>query len=69
VRRSRAALGQAANGTVDVAEDHARLEVMLPRPLAQIADKIQRAIQSQGKTMLQAREGNMAVYNAYKRRM
>jgi Putative polyhydroxyalkanoic acid system protein (PHA_gran_rgn) len=47
------ALGQAANGSVDVAEDHARLEVMLPWPLAQIADKIQRAIQSQGKTMLE----------------
>jgi len=26
---------------------------MLPWPLAQIADKIQRAIQSQGKTMLE----------------
>jgi Putative polyhydroxyalkanoic acid system protein (PHA_gran_rgn) len=49
----RRAGGQAANGTVDVAEDHARLEVMLPWPLAQIADKIQRAIQSQGKTMLE----------------
>jgi hypothetical protein len=47
------ALGQAANGTVDVAEDHAQLEVMLPWPLAQIADKIQRAIQSQGKAMLE----------------
>ena len=47
------ALGQAANGTVDVAKDHARLEVMLPWPLAQIADKIQRAIQSQGQTMLE----------------
>jgi two-component system, chemotaxis family, CheB/CheR fusion protein len=47
------ALGQAADGTIDVAEDHARLEVMLPWPLAQIADKIQRAIQSQGKTMLE----------------
>jgi hypothetical protein len=47
------ALGQAANGTVDVAEDHARLEVMLPWPLAQIADKIQRAIQSQGRAMLE----------------
>ena len=47
------ALGQAASGTVDVAEDHARLEVMLPWPLAQIADKIQRAIQSQGQTMLE----------------
>ena len=47
------ALGQAASGTIDVAEDYARLEVMLPWPLAQIADKIQRAIQSQGKTMLE----------------
>jgi Putative polyhydroxyalkanoic acid system protein (PHA_gran_rgn) len=47
------ALGQAASGTVEVAEDHARLEVMLPWPLAQIADKIQRAIQSQGTTMLE----------------
>jgi hypothetical protein len=58
VERTRAAClnfrhRQATNGTVDVAEDHARLEVMLPWPLAQIADKIQRAIQSQGKTMLE----------------
>jgi Putative polyhydroxyalkanoic acid system protein (PHA_gran_rgn) len=47
------ALGQAASGTIDVAEDHARLEVALPWPLAQIADKIQRAIQNQGTTMLE----------------
>jgi Putative polyhydroxyalkanoic acid system protein (PHA_gran_rgn) len=47
------ALGQAANGTVDVAEDHARLEVTLPWPLAQIADKVQRAVQSQGTAMLE----------------
>jgi len=47
------ALGQAANGAVDVAEDHARLEVTLPWPLAQIADKIQRAIQAQGRAMLE----------------
>jgi Putative polyhydroxyalkanoic acid system protein (PHA_gran_rgn) len=47
------ALGQAANGRIDVAEDHARLEVTLPWPLAQIADKIQRAIQSQGTTLLE----------------
>jgi len=47
------ALGQAANGTVDIAEDYARLEVTLPWPLAQIADKIQRAIQSQGTAMLE----------------
>jgi putative polyhydroxyalkanoic acid system protein len=47
------ALGQAASGTIDVAEDHARLEVSLPWPLAQIADKVQRAIQSQGTAMLE----------------
>jgi Putative polyhydroxyalkanoic acid system protein (PHA_gran_rgn) len=47
------ALGQAANGTIDIAEDHARLEVTLPWPLAQIADKIQRAVQSQGTAMLE----------------
>jgi Putative polyhydroxyalkanoic acid system protein (PHA_gran_rgn) len=47
------ALGQAASGTIDIAEDHARLEVMLPWPLAQIAEKVQRAIQSQGTAMLE----------------
>jgi Putative polyhydroxyalkanoic acid system protein (PHA_gran_rgn) len=47
------ALGQAASGTIEIAEDHARLEVMLPWPLAQIAEKIQRAIQSQGTAMLE----------------
>jgi len=45
-------LGQAAVGTIDVAEDHARLEVTLPWLLAQLADKIQRAVQTQGKLML-----------------
>ncbi len=47
------ALGQPASGTIDIAEDHARLEVMLPWPLAQIAEKVQRAIQSQGTAMLE----------------
>jgi Putative polyhydroxyalkanoic acid system protein (PHA_gran_rgn) len=47
------ALGQAASGTIDIAEDYARLEVVLPWPLAQIADKVQRAVQSQGTTMLE----------------
>ena len=47
------ALAQPASGTIDVAEDHARLEVTLPWPLAQIAEKIQRAVQSQGTTMLE----------------
>jgi hypothetical protein len=47
------ALGQPASGAIDVAEDHARLEVTLPWPLAQIAEKIQRAVQSQGTAMLE----------------
>jgi hypothetical protein len=46
------ALGQAATGTIDVAEDHARLEVMLPWLLAQIADKIQHAVGKQGSLLL-----------------
>jgi len=46
------ALGQTAVGTIDVAEDHARLEVTLPWLLAQLADKIQRTAQTQGKLML-----------------
>ncbi len=47
------ALGQAASGTIDVAEDHARLEIMLPWLLAHISNTIQRAIQSQGTLMLE----------------
>ncbi|PWT84380.1 MAG: polyhydroxyalkanoic acid synthase [Proteobacteria bacterium] len=47
------ALGQAASGSIDIAEDHARLEVVLPWPLAQIAEKVQRAVQSQGTAMLE----------------
>jgi Putative polyhydroxyalkanoic acid system protein (PHA_gran_rgn) len=46
------AVGQSAAGTIDIAEDHARLEVTLPWLLAQVADKIQRAVQKQGKLML-----------------
>jgi hypothetical protein len=46
------AMGQTAVGTIDVAEDHARLEVTLPWLLAQLADKIQRAVQTQGMLML-----------------
>jgi hypothetical protein len=45
-------MGQSAVGTIDIAEDHARLEVTLTWLLAQVADKIQRAVQKQGKLML-----------------
>ena len=47
-----AALGQSAIGTIDVEEDHARLEVTLPWLLAKVAEKIQSAIQKQGTLML-----------------
>ena len=46
------ALGQSASGTIDVQEDHARLEVTLPWLLAQIAKTIQSAVQKQGALML-----------------
>lgn len=46
------AVGQTAVGTIDVAEDHARLEITLPWLLAQVADKIQRAVQKEGKLLL-----------------
>jgi isopropylmalate/homocitrate/citramalate synthase len=48
-----AALGQFANGTIDVAEDCARLEVLLPWLLARATEEIQRAIQRQGTAMLE----------------
>jgi hypothetical protein len=47
------ALGQEASGSIDVAEDHARLEVMLPWPLAHIASAIQRTVQQQGTRLLE----------------
>jgi hypothetical protein len=47
------ALRQPISGTIDVAEDHARLEVQLPWLLAQIAGKIQQTIEKQGTIMLE----------------
>ena len=46
-------LGQTANGTVDVADDHVRLEVQLPWALAIMADKAKAMIQKQGQLMLE----------------
>jgi hypothetical protein len=40
------ALGQIASGTIDVAEDHARLEVSVPWLLAKVAKHIQGAVGS-----------------------
>jgi Putative polyhydroxyalkanoic acid system protein (PHA_gran_rgn) len=47
------ALGQTASGTIDVADDHVRLEVTLPWLLAQLVDKIQPLIARQGTLMLE----------------
>jgi len=47
------ALGQAAGGNIDVADDHVRLEVQLPWLLAVIVEKITPLIQKQGQLMLE----------------
>jgi hypothetical protein len=46
-------LRQALTGTVDVADDHVRLEVELPWLLAQIARKIHGTIEKHGTLMLE----------------
>src|SRR5215469_4119652 len=46
------ALGQLASGQVDVADDHVRLQVMLPWLLQRFADMAQAAIRSQGQLLL-----------------
>jgi hypothetical protein len=46
------ALGQVAAGHVDVAEDHVRVEVVLPWLLQRFAEVAQAAIQNRGKLLL-----------------
>ena len=46
------ALGQAAAGHVDVAEDHVQVEVVLPWLLQRFAEVAQAAIQNRGKLLL-----------------
>jgi hypothetical protein len=46
------ALGQAAGGHVDVAEDHVRVEVVLPWLLQRFAEAAQAAIRSRGTLLL-----------------
>ena len=46
------ALGQAAAGHVDVAEDHVRVEVVLPWLLQRIAEVAQAAIKNRGNLLL-----------------
>jgi hypothetical protein len=47
------AIGQTANGLIDVADDHVRLEVTLPWLLAKIAEKFTPAIRKEGVLMLE----------------
>jgi hypothetical protein len=49
------ALGQAASGHVDVAEDHVRLEVTLPWLLQRFAKAAQVAIENRGHLLLTKR--------------
>jgi len=46
-------LGQATTGTVDVADDHVRLEVQLPWMLSLLANKAKESVQRQGQLMLE----------------
>ena len=46
-------LGQTTTGTVDVADDHVRLEVVLPWMLSLLANKAKALVQKQGKLMLE----------------
>jgi len=46
------ALGQAASGHVDVAEDHVRVEVVLPWLLQRFAEAAQAVIRSRGQLLL-----------------
>jgi hypothetical protein len=49
------ALGQAASGHLDVADDHVRLEVTMPWLLLRFAEAAQVAIQNRGKLLLTKR--------------
>jgi Putative polyhydroxyalkanoic acid system protein (PHA_gran_rgn) len=46
-------LGQSTTGTVDVADDHVRLEVQLPWLLSMLANKAKALVERQGKLMLE----------------
>ena len=48
-------MGQAAAGHVDVADDHVRVEVVLPWLLQRFAEVAQAAIRSRGKLLLTKR--------------
>jgi hypothetical protein len=47
------ALGQSAGGTIEVEEDHLRLEVALPWLLAKMAERLVPAIRKEGALLLE----------------
>lgn len=47
------ALGQVASGTVEVADDHVRLEVVLPWLLHKFAQVTEAAVRSRGRLLLE----------------
>jgi hypothetical protein len=47
------ALGQVASGTIEVADDHVRLTVILPWLLAQLAERLRPVLRQQGLLMLE----------------
>jgi Putative polyhydroxyalkanoic acid system protein (PHA_gran_rgn) len=47
------ALGQVVSGSIDVAEDHVRLQVFLPWLLAKLAESLQPLIRREGTLMLE----------------
>ena len=50
------ALGQSASGSIDVADDHVRLEVFLPRFLAKLVGTIQPLIRKEGTLLLEKKK-------------
>jgi len=50
------ALGHPASGQIDVAEDHVRLEVMLPWLLQKFAEAAQTVIRDRGRLLLTKRD-------------
>jgi hypothetical protein len=47
------ALGQSATGTIEIADDHLKLEILLPWLLATLAERFAPAIQREGALMLE----------------
>jgi hypothetical protein len=50
------ALAQTASGTIDVLDDHVRLEVVLPWLLAKVAETIQPLIRKEGTLLLEKKK-------------